>query len=261
MHSRTPRTAGRLTSICTLQSFHTESRTIPMDFLYRQSWQGTCKMSPNKCLEGHEAALHFRSHFGSSHFLFERARCLPVHERFWFSLVQVSTTSFVVFHLFSWQVLMMGPMCLSLFIPILLQMMVLLMVLALNSTELVTAQSMHSSRSSETFCHHSRVDSQIFDDHVKTLIEAEGVVTSRVTSVLNRPSMTLLPRWRFLQHWNRTSAPSLKMSALSLHVYARLKQMQPASLAPALQAHGIYLDTTVALQPLGLSGPMVQVIR
>ena len=36
-------------------------------------------------------------HFGSSHFLFKRARCFPVHERFWFCLVQVSTTQFCSF--------------------------------------------------------------------------------------------------------------------------------------------------------------------
>ena len=36
----------------------------------------------------------FPSHFGSSHFLFERARCFPVHESFWFCRVQVSTTQF-----------------------------------------------------------------------------------------------------------------------------------------------------------------------
>ena len=30
-------------------------------------------------------------------FLFERARCFPVHEPFWFCLVQVSTTQFCSF--------------------------------------------------------------------------------------------------------------------------------------------------------------------
>ena len=38
-----------------------------------------------------------RSHVASSHFLFERARCFPVHELFWFCLVQVSTTQFCSF--------------------------------------------------------------------------------------------------------------------------------------------------------------------
>ena len=34
----------------------------------------------------------FRSHFGSSHFLCDRAWSLPVHDLCWFCLVQVSTT-------------------------------------------------------------------------------------------------------------------------------------------------------------------------
>ena len=38
-----------------------------------------------------------RSHFGSSHFLFERARCFSRLRAFWFCLVQVSTTLFCSF--------------------------------------------------------------------------------------------------------------------------------------------------------------------
>ena len=41
----------------------------------------------------------FHSYFGSIHFLFERARCFPVHERFWFCFVQVATTQFCCFPL------------------------------------------------------------------------------------------------------------------------------------------------------------------
>ena len=37
-----------------------------------------------------------------------------VHERYWFCLVQVSATQICTFPSFSWQVLMMDPMCLSL---------------------------------------------------------------------------------------------------------------------------------------------------
>ena len=38
-----------------------------------------------------------RSHFGSSHFLLERARCFSSSRAFWFCLVQVSTTQFCSF--------------------------------------------------------------------------------------------------------------------------------------------------------------------
>ena len=74
--------------------------------------------------------------------------------------------------------------------------------------------------------------------------------------------MPLLPRWRYLQHWNRTSTSSQRMSALSLHVYARLKQMQTPTLAArARQALGIYLDTVMAPQPPGPSGPVAWGLR
>ena len=86
-----------------------------------------------------------------------------------------------------------------------------------------------------------------FDNHVKTISEAVGLSPPELP-VLNRPLMTWLPR---------TSTPSQKMSALSLHVYTRLKQMQPLSLAaPARQALGTYWDIAMAPQPLGPPGPM-----
>ena len=68
--------------------------------------------------------------------------------------------SFVVSHLFSWQVLMMVPMFLSLLCLVPLRIMVLLMVLALISTEWVIVHLMHNSLSSEICCYHSLVDSQ-----------------------------------------------------------------------------------------------------
>ena len=82
-----------------------------------------------------------------------------------------------------------------------------------------------------------------FVNHVKTL----------------RPSMLSLPRWRRLQHWNRASALSQKMSTLSLHAYARLKRMQrPSPAVPTRQDHGTYLVIVTAPQPLGPLGPMAQ---
>ena len=88
---------------------------------------------------------------------------------------------FAVSHLFSWQVLMMGPMCLSLLCLVPLRIVVLLMVPALISTEWVTAQSMHSSRSS-ILLPLTRGFAE-FDKHVKSISEAVGAVTSRITSV------------------------------------------------------------------------------
>ena len=97
-----------------------------------------------------------------------------------------------------------------------------------------------------------------FDNYVKTIMNPWGLSPPELP-VLNRQLMAWLPRWRCLQHWNRMSTPSQKMSALSLHVYARLKQMQPPSLAaPARQALGTYWDIAMAPQPPGLSGPMAR---
>ena len=109
----------------------------------------------------------------------------------------------------------MGPMCLSL-----LCLVVLLTVLALISTEWVTARSMHSSKSSEIRCYHSRVDSPTSRPSVKPWVWSPPQLP-----VFNRPSMPSLPRWRCLQQRNRTSAPLQKTSTLSLHacsVSARL---------------------------------------
>ena len=66
---------------------------------------------------------------------------------------------------------MIGPMCQSLPCLVPLRIVVLLMVLALISTEWVTAQSMHSLKSSEICRDHSCGDAQI------------SKITSRITSV------------------------------------------------------------------------------
>ena len=90
--------------------------------------------------------------------------------------------SFVVSHLFPWQVLMMGPMCLSLLCLVPLRIMLLLMVLAQISTEWVIAKSMRSSKISEMLLPFARGFAD-FDNQVRTFSAAVGMVTSRISSV------------------------------------------------------------------------------
>ena len=182
----------------------------------------------------------------------------PVHELFWFFLSKCLQLNFVVSHLFSWKILMMGPMRLFLLCLVPLLFMVLLMVVALIPTEWVTAQSMHSSESSEICCYHSRVDSQILTTTSRPSVKP-WELTPPELQVLNKTLMLMLPRWRCLQHGNRMSTPSRKRSALSLHLYARLKRMQhPSPVVLARQDPGTFLDMVTALQPLGPSGPMAK---
>ena len=102
-----------------------------------------------------------RSHFGSSHFLFERALCFSCVTSFsGFVLSKCLQPSFVASHLFSWRVLTMGLKCLSLLNLVHLRIMVLLTVPVLISTEWAPAHLIHSSKSSEVCCYHSRVDLQ-----------------------------------------------------------------------------------------------------
>ena len=139
-----------------------------------------------------------------------------------------------------------------------LRIMVLLMVPALISTEWVPAQfdaQFNELRDMLSPLGRGFAD---FDNNVRTISEAVGAVTSRITSV-ELTVNALVAKMAFLQQWNRTSAPSQKMTALSLHVYAKLKQMQlPALAAPARQALGIYMDKVMAPQPLSPSGPMAR---
>ena len=123
--------------------------------LQQKNKKGSMSTSANPAQHHHQhhhQHQHQHTHCGSSHL----SRAFLV-----FVLSKCLQPSFVVSHLFSWQVLMMGPMCISLQGVVPLRIIVLPMVLALISTEWVTAQSMHSSRSSEIFCYQSRVESQI----------------------------------------------------------------------------------------------------
>ena len=140
-----------------------------------------------------------------------------VHERFWFCLVQVSTTQICSFPSFSWQVLMMGPMCLSLLCLVLLRIILFLCIpFVLMATDRTCEDAMHTSLpgspplssnvgSPNCFGHdldgmgHRSIGAQFkelrnillplarrfadFDNHVKTLSEAVGMVTSRIVSV------------------------------------------------------------------------------
>ena len=76
-------------------------------------------------------------------------------------------------------------------------------------------------------CYHSLLYSQTYT------LKSGPFVKLWVLSlpVLSRSSMLFVPRWRCVQQWNNTSARVQKMSALSLHMYARLKQKQRPSLA------------------------------
>ena len=97
-----------------------------------------------------------------SHFLFERALWFSWVTRFsGFVLSKSLQPSFEVSHLFSWQVLMLGPMCRSLLCLVTLRILVLLVVPVVISAEWVTAQLMHNAKSSDIYCYPSRVDSQI----------------------------------------------------------------------------------------------------
>ena len=133
-------------------------------------------------------------------------------------LAKCPQPSFVVSHLFSWKVLTMGPMCLSLLCLVPLRIMVLLMVLALIST--------------------------IGRSNVQRA--PRYVVTTRAWI-----------RSFGLQHWNRTSALLQNMSVLSLRAkLKRMRRPSPVDLDR--QDHGTYLDIVTAPQPLSPLGPMAQ---
>ena len=97
---------------------------------------------------------------------------------------------------------------------VLLRIMVLPMVPALTPTEWVTAFLIHSSKSPEIRCYHSRVDSQISTTKSSPCVRP-WVLSSPELPVSSRPSMPFVPRWRCLRHWDRTSAPLQKISTLS----------------------------------------------
>ena len=191
----------------------------------------------------------YASHFGSSHFLFERAYDFLRHELFWFCLVQVSTTQFCS-HLLPWRVLTMDQTCQS---PV-----------QLTSSNFGSPNGsgpdldgmgithmMHCSKSSETRWYHSCGDSQT------SKIMSRASVTPWVSShpglpMWNRSSVPLLPGWSHSQRWNRTSVPSL-------HECAKLKQMSPLpQMFPARQDLGHHSNRLMVLQP---QGPMAQTHR
>ena len=147
----------------------------------------------------------------------------------------------------------MRPMCLSLLCLVPLRIMALLMVLAPISTEWVIARSMPSSKSSETFCYHSRVDSQILTTTSRPSVKP-FVWSPSELPVLNRPSTPSLPRWRHLQHRNHSYR---KCQLAHCTHFAKLKRMRrPSPAVPTRQDPGTYLHIVTAPQPLGPLGPM-----
>ena len=200
-----------------------------------------------------------RSHFGSSHFQIERARCFSRSRAFFvFFLSQCLQPSLVVSHLISWQVLMMGPMCLSLLCLVLLRIMVLLMVLALILMQWVIAQPMHSSKSSEIFCYPLARGFADFDSHVKTLSGAVGMVTSRIASVEQTVNAFSAKMASFAALEQNASTLTENVNSLTARICKIEKNATSASSGSDSQDHGTYLDIVTAPQPLGPLGPMAQ---
>ena len=132
---------------------------------------------------------------------------------------------------------------------------ILLMVLSFISTEWVTAQSTHNSKSLEIICNHSLGFAK-FDNHVKTFSEAVGMVTSRITSV-EQTVNALSGKIGVVCNIGTERQHSDKVSALSLHAYSKLKRTQrPSPVVPTPQDHGTNSDVAMAPQPLGPLGPL-----
>ena len=135
-----------------------------------------------------------------------------------FVLSQCPQPSFVLLHLFSWQVLMMGPMCLS-----------LLCLVPFSNCGSPNGSGPdldgmgHRSIDAQfkvlryVCCYHSRVDSQILTTTSRPSVKP-CVWLPPELPVLNRPSMPSLPRWRRLQHWNRASALLQNLSSLTARI-------------------------------------------
>ena len=98
---------------------------------------------------------------------------------------------------------------------------------------------MRSSQGSETFSYHSRVDSQIFDNHVKTLSEAVGMVTSRIACV--EQTVNALSQDGIICNIGTERQHSYRKYQLSLHAYAKLRRMRRSSpVVPTRQDHGTW---------------------
>ena len=152
----------------------------------------------------------------------------------------------------------MGPMCLSLLCLVPLRIMVFLTVLALISTEWVTAQSMHSSKELRDILFPLARFADL-DNHVKTLSEAVGMATSRITSVEQTVNALSAKMASFAALEQNVSTLTENVNSLTVHAYARLKRMQrPSPVVPTRQDCGTYLDIVTAPQPLGPLGPMAQ---
>ena len=136
-----------------------------------------------------------------------------------------------------------------------LQILVLLAVLAMISTEWAITHMTHNSKGPlvQEFAD--------FDKHVKTISGGVGLGTSRITHVEQSVNTLSAKMALFAEMEQKMSAPLHRMSAPSLHARARLKEMLPLRLAfPARQDLGIYLDSMMAPQPLGPIVPWPRII-
>ena len=135
-------------------------------------------------------------HFGSRAISCSNVRgVFPGHERFWFCLVQKSTTQFCSFPAFSWHVWATEQMCRYLQRQLLLLILVLPIVLAPTSVVFLVSQMMRSSTPSFQCLRNSKSRSR------KSLLWRIGcpawVHISRELLVILRPD---------LQRWNRISS-------------------------------------------------------
>ena len=132
-----------------------------------------------------------------------------------FVLCKCLQPSFVVSHLFSWQVLMMGPMCVSLLCLVLLRIMVRPDLDGIGRRSF--DEQFKELRDMLLPLGRSVAD---YESHIQTITNSVPLSFSHPgLPALNRSSKALLPRWPHSQKWNQTSAPSR-------HAYARWKQAQ-----------------------------------
>ena len=95
-----------------------------------------------------------------------------------------------------------------------------------------------------------------FSNHVKTISEAVGDVTSRIIGVEHAVN-ALVAKMALLTALEQNVNTFTENASSPLHVCAKLKQMQlPSRGVPARQDLGTYLDIVAAPQPLGPSDPM-----
>ena len=154
----------------------------------------------------------------------------------------------------------MGPMCLSLLCLVPLRIMVVLMVLALISTEWVTAQLMHSSKSSEICCYHSRVDSQISTTTSRPSVKPWELSPPELP-VLNRPLLNALVAKMALFAAVEQNVSTLTENVSSLTARTCQIEANATSVSSGsgwASSWNLFGQKATAPQPLGPLGPMAR---